>query len=191
MKQVQRYDRQIRAWGFDTQKKLENCKILSLGFNLSCFECFKNLILAGSGSVHISADNIDKEYKEILLKLNPNCEILFSNIEETMNNVEYLMTFDVIVLFNTETHLVNDFLSKGKVVLLCKTTSILLMYNVSEYPTDVEAINKEVTTVFQATLGGLLSQIIVDYLPPLESPLMCKLVFDPETLETNAYDLLN
>ena len=52
LKNPDRYDRQIRAWGFETQKRLECCSFLFIGINEASIECTKNLILAGVMEIH-------------------------------------------------------------------------------------------------------------------------------------------
>ncbi|XP_033214220.1 SUMO-activating enzyme subunit 1 [Belonocnema kinseyi] len=45
------YDRQIRLWGLESQKRLRSAKILLIGLNGYCAEVAKNIILAGVKSV--------------------------------------------------------------------------------------------------------------------------------------------
>ena len=54
---ITRYDRQIRAWGFETQKKLQQSQIGFMGITPGSMDFAKNLILAGVGQ----ADFYDEE----------------------------------------------------------------------------------------------------------------------------------
>lgn len=42
-----RYDRQLRVWGVDAQKKLQNAKVLLINLQGIAPEIAKNLVLAG------------------------------------------------------------------------------------------------------------------------------------------------
>ncbi len=53
-----KYDRQIRIWGAQGQKKLTNAKIAILGCSGASIEAAKNLILPGIGTVDIFDDKI-------------------------------------------------------------------------------------------------------------------------------------
>mmetsp|Transcript_25953 Transcript_25953/g.79824 ORF Transcript_25953/g.79824 Transcript_25953/m.79824 type:complete len:124 (-) Transcript_25953:4-375(-) len=44
------YDRQIRLWGADAQKKIQATKVLLLGLGAANVELAKNLVLAGFGA---------------------------------------------------------------------------------------------------------------------------------------------
>ena len=51
------YDRQIRAWGFEAQKRMRESKILIVGLDGAGSENLKNLVLAGLGNITILDDN--------------------------------------------------------------------------------------------------------------------------------------
>ncbi|KAL1523485.1 hypothetical protein AB1Y20_018423 [Prymnesium parvum] len=53
---VKRYDRQIRLWGLETQRGLQGSRVLLLGFNGTCNELLKNLVLAGVGHACVQDD---------------------------------------------------------------------------------------------------------------------------------------
>ena len=53
-----KYDRQIRIWGVQGQKKLTNAKVAILGCSGASIEAAKNLILPGIGTVDIFDDKI-------------------------------------------------------------------------------------------------------------------------------------
>ncbi|XP_051148139.1 SUMO-activating enzyme subunit 1B-1-like [Andrographis paniculata] len=61
------YDRQIRVWGADAQRRLSKSHILVSGLKGSVVECCKNIVLAGVGSVTL---NDDRAVTEELLSAN-------------------------------------------------------------------------------------------------------------------------
>lgn len=50
------YDRQIRVWGMDAQKRMRNSNVLVFGINGLGAEVCKTLVLAGIGSITIMDD---------------------------------------------------------------------------------------------------------------------------------------
>ena len=48
-----KYDRQLRMWGNDGQKRLNSSSVLCLGLSPAGTEALKNLVLPGIGSIHI------------------------------------------------------------------------------------------------------------------------------------------
>ena len=52
------YDRQIRAWGFEAQRRMRESKILIVGLDGAGSELLKNLVLAGVGNITILDDSI-------------------------------------------------------------------------------------------------------------------------------------
>ncbi|XP_073015336.1 SUMO-activating enzyme subunit 1A-like [Primulina eburnea] len=55
------YDRQIRVWGADAQRRLSKSHILVSGLEGSVIEFCKNIVLAGVGSVTINDDRLATE----------------------------------------------------------------------------------------------------------------------------------
>jgi amyloid beta precursor protein binding protein 1 len=53
---VNKYDRQIRLWGHNGQKKLSEAKVALLGSSGAGVEALKNVVLPGVGHVDIWAD---------------------------------------------------------------------------------------------------------------------------------------
>ena len=47
VREAQVYDRQIRLWGLEAQKRMKNAKLLICGFRALSAEVCKNLVLAG------------------------------------------------------------------------------------------------------------------------------------------------
>lgn len=97
MSQQEKYDRQIRLWGADGQKCIQDAVIVSLGSDAICAEILKNLVLHAVGKVIIVDDAIVTEddigvnfmvdedsigkkraevVKELLNEMNPDPEIL-------------------------------------------------------------------------------------------------------------------
>lgn len=64
--EVTQYDRQIRLWGLDGQKRLRNSKICCLGLGSLGAEIVKNLVLAGVGEM-VLVDNRKIEEKTLLM----------------------------------------------------------------------------------------------------------------------------
>ncbi|KAL6654964.1 hypothetical protein ACP70R_008429 [Stipagrostis hirtigluma subsp. patula] len=55
------YDRQIRVWGVDAQKRLSKAHVLVCGMNGTTTEFCKNIVLAGVGSLSLMDDHIVTE----------------------------------------------------------------------------------------------------------------------------------
>lgn len=52
-KEAQIYDRQIRLWGLDAQKRMSSSRVLVYGMGGLAAEVCKNLVLAGIGNICI------------------------------------------------------------------------------------------------------------------------------------------
>ncbi len=52
------YDRQIRLWGVEAQKRMQEARVLVCGVRGMNIEVLKNIILAGSNAVVIDDDNV-------------------------------------------------------------------------------------------------------------------------------------
>eukprot|EP00484_Ammonia_sp_Unknown_P030392 CAMPEP_0197034710 /NCGR_PEP_ID=MMETSP1384-20130603/12726_1 /TAXON_ID=29189 /ORGANISM="Ammonia sp." /LENGTH=453 /DNA_ID=CAMNT_0042464665 /DNA_START=35 /DNA_END=1396 /DNA_ORIENTATION=- len=59
------YDRQIRAWGFDAQRRMRQSKILVVGLDGAGSETLKNLVLAGLGNITILEN---KKVNDVLIE---------------------------------------------------------------------------------------------------------------------------
>ncbi|XP_037949065.1 SUMO-activating enzyme subunit 1 [Teleopsis dalmanni] len=113
------YDRQIRLWGLDSQKRLRSAKVLISGLNGFGAEVTKNIILSGVHSVKLHDDKVVTE-EEICAQflvprsalglnraeasierarvLNPMVEIS-SDVEPlSEKNAEFFTQFDVVVV---------------------------------------------------------------------------------------------
>ncbi|XP_028418274.1 SUMO-activating enzyme subunit 1-like [Dendronephthya gigantea] len=113
------YDRQIRLWGLDAQKRLRASKVLLVGVNGLGAEICKNIVLCGVKSLMLLDDqevttqdftaqfliprtDIGKNRAEASLpraqRLNPMVEIKF-DVEPVMKkSSEYFEQFDVVIL---------------------------------------------------------------------------------------------
>ena len=91
-----KYDRQIRLFGLETQKKLINLKVQVLGLqNAVSMEIIKNIVLLGIGTVVINKKMIEEIQKYIpnsLLEINENLKIEFS---ETVVESDFLFLVDL------------------------------------------------------------------------------------------------
>ncbi|XP_043281650.1 SUMO-activating enzyme subunit 1 [Venturia canescens] len=111
------YDRQIRLWGLDSQKRLRAARILLVGLNGFGAEVAKNIILAGVKSVTfldhknvseadtcsqflVSKTDIGKNRAEASLerakKLNPMVEIVAEPADIDSKSVTFYSDFDVV-----------------------------------------------------------------------------------------------
>ncbi|XP_023222309.1 SUMO-activating enzyme subunit 1-like [Centruroides sculpturatus] len=118
------YDRQIRLWGLDAQKRLRSSNILLIGINSLGGEVAKNLVLAGVKSLTImdnnkvseldtklqflfSSKDIGKNRAEVacqqLQLLNPMVEVTPNvNSVEDINN-EFFLSYNVVCIISSNT----------------------------------------------------------------------------------------
>ena len=120
IKDIKRYDRQIRLWGLDTQRGLQGARVLILGVDGLSNEIAKNLVLAGVGTVHIqdpgslSADDIAggglfsvttdqlgmsraKALTEQLTSMNPQVSLEAHHVELATFDASFLASFHFII----------------------------------------------------------------------------------------------
>lgn len=126
--EVKLYDRQIRLWGLDAQKKMRNANILIIGINGLSNEVLKNISLAGVGSItisdHAKVTNNDIESAQFLIPsdslgmfppiqgkfkaqacydrlsaLNPRVQIHVINQDVTKQKEDFFKKFNVVCLF--------------------------------------------------------------------------------------------
>lgn len=196
--ELNRYDRQIRAWGFETQQKLHECKFLFYGVNSSSLECMKNLILAGASAVHITdtEENLDvySHHLYFLINLNPYCPVeivQFSSICDTEKQTiktDEIDKYGYICVFKNEAFFIQQILSANKVLLFNHGATGDLLYLNSKYTFPLDDI--VLSPSQQTVIGALLSQLIVDHLPPIENPIHYQLVFDQVNLSSSVKNLL-
>jgi len=143
------YDRQIRLWGFDAQRRLRNSSILIVGGKALSNEVCKNLVLAGIGSLTIIDDekvttedlgsqfliseknvgqNRAKAMKERLNKLNPSVKINVISDSIESKDISFYNDFDVVCV-------------TGKSLdSLIKINTICRKNNIKFYASDVHGI---------------------------------------------------
>ena len=56
-----KYDRQIRIWGADGQRRLNTSTVLCLGISAAGTETLKNMVLPGIGFIRIVSDDLVQE----------------------------------------------------------------------------------------------------------------------------------
>ena len=175
--QVNRYDRQIRAWGFETQRRLQESSAVFVGLNHVSIECMKNLILAGIGEITVVTDETSDSNSniDILSSLNPNTKF------NVLQNCD-IFSYDIVCIFD-KPELTEEALNSDKVAILVFGISAFLVYQKSDTLIDQTIINAD--PLIQTICGGLLSHMIVDNLPPLNQPRGIKLEFSAENLNAN------
>ena len=115
------YDRQIRAWGFEAQKRMRESKILMVGLDGAGSETLKNLVLAGLGNITILEDRrVDAQLIEthfylqsVHLKqpmasvalsyfseMNPNIKLSVCTEDAFSKTDDYYKSFDVVIISN-------------------------------------------------------------------------------------------
>ncbi|KAL8042646.1 hypothetical protein ABFX02_09G066500 [Erythranthe guttata] len=120
------YDRQIRVWGADAQRRLSKSHILVSGLKGTAIEFCKNIVLAGVGSVTLNDDRIVTE--EILSAnfLIPHDESVYSGKSLAELCCDSLKDFNPMVRVSVEKgELSNfdiDFFDKFDVVVLSSST---------------------------------------------------------------------
>jgi ubiquitin-like 1-activating enzyme E1 A len=114
------YDRQIRLWGADAQKRLRVANVLLAGFRGILTEVCKNLVLAGVNNVTIldqdpirpsdlaaqfflREEDVGKTRAEALERiqvLNPQAKLTFESADIADKDEDYLRAFNVICISN-------------------------------------------------------------------------------------------
>lgn len=118
------YDRQIRLWGLESQKRIRAARILISGLNGLGAEVAKNIILSGVKSVtlndhrNLAETDICSQFlaaqssvgtnraEASLLRaqaLNPMVEIVVDKENVAEKNDEFFKTFDVVVVIEART----------------------------------------------------------------------------------------
>lgn len=57
-KEIEQYDRQIRLWGVDAQKRMRDARVLIVGLGALGAEVSKNLLLAGVNCVFVDSATV-------------------------------------------------------------------------------------------------------------------------------------
>lgn len=113
--EVTQYDRQIRLWGLDGQKRLRNSKICVIGLSSLGSEIVKNLTLAGVGEM-VLMDDRKVDEKTLLMtsgtdfenraaasldrvqELNPNVKVSVAPGFTADKNLEFFNSFTLVVI---------------------------------------------------------------------------------------------
>eukprot|EP01083_Nonionella_stella_P023214 64205_1 len=113
------YDRQIRAWGFEAQKRMRESKILVVGLDGAGSENLKNLVLAGLGNITILENksitplliethfylqpmHLNQNFADIALQyfreMNPNIKLSTCLDDPYTKTDAFYKTFDVVIV---------------------------------------------------------------------------------------------
>ncbi|KAE8777402.1 SUMO-activating enzyme subunit 1A [Hordeum vulgare] len=116
------YDRQIRVWGVDAQKRLSKAHVLVCGVNGTTIEFCKNIVLAGVGSLSLMDDHVVTEDDlnsnfliphdesmyggksraevccESLKDFNPMVRVAVAKGDPSLNDGTFIDRFDIIVV---------------------------------------------------------------------------------------------
>lgn len=94
-KEIIQYDRQIRLWGLDAQKRLRGAKVCVIGLKSLGAEIVKNLVLAGIGEMSL-VDNTIPDEKTLLMtegiKFETRAEASLQRVKELNPNVLVKLT---------------------------------------------------------------------------------------------------
>lgn len=196
--ELDRYDRQIRAWGFETQQKLHECRFLFSGVNHVSYECMKNLILAGASEVDItdSKESMEQNSTQLgfLISLNPYCNVQLIPLETILHsetqicNEELLSNYAFICIFNNNELLINHIKATNKAILIHDGVHGDLIHLQPDYHHLFQ--DNSYDPLEQTIIGSLLSQMIVDHLPPLHSPMHYRLLFNSEQLSSSVQQIV-
>ena len=183
--ELDRYDRQIRAWGFETQRKLQSAKFLFVGINLTSLECIKNLVLAGASHVACFRPVFEtpdlQNLFEFIQGLNPHTKVIV---------VDSAPDCDFVCIVNQRQDTVTEVISTfpDKPILIMNQSEADLVYKCA-YEHEIKDF-ESLDAVEQSLVGALLSQMVVDYLPPLTNSLHMRLNFNKDTLAASVTNQL-
>ncbi|CAO2141718.1 unnamed protein product [Urochloa humidicola] len=96
------YDRQIRVWGVDAQKRLSKAHVLVCGMNGTTIEFCKNIVLAGVGSLSLMDDHMVTEDDLNANFLIPPDESIYGGISRAEVCCESLKDFNPMVRVSIE-----------------------------------------------------------------------------------------
>jgi len=183
-KNIERYDRQIRAWGFETQKKLESASILIIGSGIVAEECMKNLVLAGCGSIIVVSYLEHDEKLEYIRSLNPNTNIIV--LSGHYNTSDIVSKFCITVIGCFDTFSCDNMASRSTIVLWSSDNVIYLSNSRELIRSEPYECNDPLISLI---CGAMASQMIIDYLPPSDSDVDLKLEMDMSTLASRVVRL--
>jgi len=114
-KEIIQYDRQIRLWGLDAQKRLRGAKVCVIGLGSLGAEIVKNLVLAGIGEMTL-VDNHKPAEKTLLMtsgtdfatraesslarvrELNPNVKVTLGSGWTEDKDADFFKEFTLVIL---------------------------------------------------------------------------------------------
>eukprot|EP00761_Pharyngomonas_kirbyi_P001504 gb/GECH01001508.1/.p1 GENE.gb/GECH01001508.1/~~gb/GECH01001508.1/.p1 ORF type:complete len:343 (+),score=89.38 gb/GECH01001508.1/:1-1029(+) len=160
------YDRQIRLWGLDAQKRLSDAKVLVVGLTGISAEVCKNIVLAGVGNIHvIDPQDVTSEHlstagfllnekhigfnkakscQTALQELNPLVQV--SCIDDSIQNKEndYFSQYDIVLVSGIPIH------EQMRINTACRSNNVLF------FATDSFGF----LAVFFADLGSSFSFVV-------------------------------
>ncbi|KAG8089859.1 hypothetical protein GUJ93_ZPchr0011g28387 [Zizania palustris] len=120
------YDRQIRVWGVDAQKRLSKAHVLVCGVNGATIELCKNIVLAGVGSLSLMDDHVVTEDDLNANFLIPPDESIYSSRSRAEVCCESLKDFNPMVRVSVEkgdpSLIDGEFLDKFDIIVLSRTS---------------------------------------------------------------------
>lgn len=120
--EAQRYDRQIRVWGSEVQRKIQTSKILICGLGKVHIEVIKNIVLAGMNITIQSSREVD--YDDLSYNFFVNDQSLHHNVADAMiHKIQELNNFVKVDVEKTAIDLLPDeFFLKYNVILMTECT---------------------------------------------------------------------
>jgi len=120
--EIQRYDRQIRVWGSEVQRKIQTSKILICGLGKVHIEVIKNIVLAGMNITIQSSRNVD--YDDVSYNFFINNQSLHHNLADAMiHKIQELNNFVKVDVEKTDIDLLpDDFFLNYNVILMTECT---------------------------------------------------------------------
>jgi len=139
------YDRQIRLWGLDAQKRIRSAKLLVIGATGVAIEVCKNITLAGIESLTLlDSNNVSKQDLPAqfflnnesvgnnraesslagLKRLNPNVNIVADTQKFSEKSEEFFGSFDIVCAFDLPLHQmaeINTFCRNQKTKFFCSS----------------------------------------------------------------------
>lgn len=120
--EAQRYDRQIRVWGSEVQRKIQTSKILICGLGKVHIEVIKNIVLAGMNITIQSSREVD--YNDLSYNFFVNDQSIHHNVADAMiHKIQELNNFVKVDIEKTAIDLLPDeFFLKYNVILMTECT---------------------------------------------------------------------
>ena len=179
---IDRYDRQIRAWGLQTQQKLRATKFLLVGMTDTALEVAKNLILAGANTVTFAKADTANPYLQFVQGLNPQCSVVVADTE---------VPADVVCVFDQpeeEVRAIRERVS-GAPGVVVRNSQADLVFGASEVG-DGPAAAACIDALHQSVFGALIAELIIRWLPPLETALALRMSYDAGAMQAAVEKLL-